>query len=110
MAILGREDYLNRVRNRFGETPNDDDLSFIEDMVDTYNDLDTRRAGTDSTEWERRYNELDSQWRKRYTDRFFTPVPDSATGEQAFLYDKSNDDVTVEDVGEAVPSIDDLFQ
>lgn len=70
MAVLGRDEFINRLHTYIGEDSSDEGISFLEDMTDTFEDLE-RRAG-DSTDWERRYNELDETWRKRYSHRFLT--------------------------------------
>lgn len=108
MAVLNREDFLNRVKNHFGETPNDEQLSVMEDIIDTYNDMESR-SGED--EWKRKYDELDASWRKRYRDRFFTPIPDSSNDEEAYLKDKSNEDVSIEmtEPEEKLKDYEDLF-
>ena len=45
MAVLTREDYRARVNARVGENASDEDLSFLEDMTDTYDSL----AGSEET-------------------------------------------------------------
>lgn len=108
MAVLNREDFLNRVKNHFGETPNDEQLAVMEDIIDTYNDREAR-SGED--EWKRKYGELDASWRKRYRDRFFTPIPDSDNDEQAYLRERSNEDLSIEmtDPEEELKDYEDLF-
>lgn len=73
MAILSNEDFLNRVKEHFGESPDDAGLAFMEDILDTYNDANTRAAaGTgDGEDWKAKYDALDASWRKRYTERFY---------------------------------------
>lgn len=70
MAILSRDDYFKKLHERMPSTTSDDDISFLEDMTDTYNDLENRANG-DSEDWERRYRELDNSWREKYKHRFF---------------------------------------
>lgn len=108
MAVLNREDFLNRVKNHFGETPNDEQLAVMEDIIDTYNDREAR-SGED--EWKRKYDELDASWRKRYRDRFFTPIPDSDNDEQDYLRERSNEDVSIEmaEPEEELKDYEDLF-
>lgn len=66
--VLGREDYLNRIRERIGESTADEDIAFLEDMTDTYEDMSSRLA--DETDWKQKYLDNDAEWRKRYIDRF----------------------------------------
>lgn len=69
MAYLSREELLARVKERIGEDLSDDAISFVEDITDTYDELYGKDA---STEWEEKYNNLDEEWRKRYTERFYS--------------------------------------
>ena len=66
--VLSRDDYLARVRERIGESTEDADIAFLEDMTDTYEDL--YKMTRDNVDWQTKYNELDASWRKRYIDRF----------------------------------------
>ena len=70
MAIKTTEELLASINERFGEDTDDDTLSFIEDITDTMNDLNSK-AG-DKTDWKTKYEENDASWRKKYKDRFFT--------------------------------------
>ena len=70
MAILNREEFFARLNERLGNDTSDESIKFLEDMTDTYNDLETR-ANNDAADWERKYHELDETWKKRYRHRFF---------------------------------------
>lgn len=70
MAVLSRDDFINRVHAYIGEDSSDDGISFLEDMTDTIEDYERRTA--DSDDWERRYRELDETWKRRYKHRFLT--------------------------------------
>lgn len=69
MAIRSREELLTTINERFAGDTSDEVLALIEDVTDTLTDYD-RRIG-DSTDWESKYNQLDSEWRERYKARFF---------------------------------------
>lgn len=71
MAVLTKEEFFNRLHEMVGTDSSDDAISFIEDMSDTYTDMERRLEG-DGVDWERRYKELDDAWRERYRHRFFT--------------------------------------
>lgn len=70
MATLDREMFFERIKERLGEDKSDEALSFLEDVTDTYNDLERRAAG-DGEDWKGKYEALDGEWRKRYRERFF---------------------------------------
>ena len=100
MAVLTRDEYFARLQSRLAEDTSDDGISFLEDMTDTYNDLESRANG-DGVDWERKYRELDESWKKRYRHRFFsggdTGTPNSVTiVDETKEYDP--DEVKVEDL------------
>lgn len=71
MAVLARDDFFSRLQERVGTATSDEDISFIEDMTDTFNDLENRANG-DGVDWEQRYHELDESWKQKYKHRFFS--------------------------------------
>lgn len=70
MAVLKKDELMEKLRIIIGEQLSDEAVSFIEDITDTINDYEGREH-VGEEEWKRRYNELDKGWRKRYRDRFF---------------------------------------
>ena len=66
MAVLNKEEFM-----RIGEDTSDEAMTFVEDMTDTFNDLETRSSGNNDEQWKQKYDELDKSWRKKYRDRFF---------------------------------------
>lgn len=75
MAVKTREEILAEIRARVGEQNDDETISFIEDITDTFSDLETRANG-DGTDWKTKYEENDANWRKKYTERFYSSNPD----------------------------------
>ena len=74
MSVRSREEILESLRTRFGESTDDDSIAFIEDITDTLTDLETRANG-DGTDWKEKYETNDAEWRKKYTERFFNGEP-----------------------------------
>lgn len=74
MAVLNRDDYFARLHSRLAEDTSEDGIAFLEDMTDTYEDLE-KRANGDGIDWEARYRDLDESWKKRYRHRFFSGGP-----------------------------------
>lgn len=72
MAILNREDFMAAVHGRIGTASDDESIAFVENMTDTFNEMERRANDNSSGDWERKYHELDESWRKRYTHRFLT--------------------------------------
>lgn len=71
MAILNRDDFFSRIQAVIGSDTSDNAMAFVEDMTDTYNDMESR-ATESGDDWEKRYHELDESWKKKYKHRFFS--------------------------------------
>lgn len=70
MAILNRDDYVKSVHGWIDGNTSEEAIKFAEDMLDTYNDLESRKNDS-GEDWEKKYHELDEQWRTKYVHRFF---------------------------------------
>ena len=68
MAIVSKEDLLSRLTAIIGEDQNDDAITLVEDMTDTFNDFDSKTK--DGTNWKQKYEDNDKAWRQKYIDRF----------------------------------------
>lgn len=99
MAILTKDEFFAHVNEMVGSDTSDTALQFLEDMTDTYADLETRGAG-DGIDWEQKYRENDQMWKDKYRHRFFSgggamPSDDStAEGDEAV----TPDNIKVEDL------------
>ena len=69
MPVLDKEKFFNRLHERVGNDTYDEAISFLEDMTDTYNDLESKRNG-DGEDWKKKYQENDAAWRAKYRHRF----------------------------------------
>lgn len=69
--VLNKEDFMKRLQEHIGEDTSDGAMSFIEDMTDTFNDMETRSSGNNNEQWQKKYDELDKTWREKYKARFF---------------------------------------
>ena len=72
MAVLSQEEFFNRLHERIGDDTTDESIAFMEDMTDTYNDLTNRINANNSVDWEKKYNEMNEAWKKKYKHRFLT--------------------------------------
>lgn len=75
MAVKTREEILESFKTRLGENPDNESISFLEDVTDTLDDFEKRAKG-DGTDWKSKYEENDANWRKKYTERFFSDEPE----------------------------------
>lgn len=69
MAVRTTEEILESIKTRVGDSTEDADLEFLEDVTDTLSNL---KSKTESQEdWKTKYEENDKRWREKYRDRFF---------------------------------------
>lgn len=66
MAVRTTQEIIDALKESFGESPDDKQLAMLEDVSDTFSDLNEKC----SEDWKTKYEENDKAWRKRYTDRF----------------------------------------
>lgn len=73
MAKLTQSEFMNKVKAIIGDRTDDEAISFLEDCKDTLEG--------DKDDWKSKYDEavrakedLDKQWREKYTNTFFSPV------------------------------------
>lgn len=74
MAVKTREDILTAIKAKLGEQTDDDTIALLEDVTDTFTDLEEKAKG-DGADWKKKYEETDEAWRKKYTERFYSPEP-----------------------------------
>lgn len=67
--IRSKTELMEQIRTRLGEDTGDDALTFLEDVSDTLDDLESK--ATDPEDWHQKYTDLDAEWRQRYRDRFY---------------------------------------
>lgn len=68
MSVLKKEELMEKLKAIIGEKTDDETLSFIEDVNDTFDD----KSGTqDGEDWQKKYEDNDKMWREKYRDRFF---------------------------------------
>lgn len=70
MAVRTIDEILESVKTRVGDSTEDVDIEFIEDVSDTLNDLKTKASGQE--DWKAKYEENDKTWREKYKERFFS--------------------------------------
>lgn len=100
MAKLTREQMIEKVRTFVGERTDDDALSLIEDVNDSfvesensalmerYNELNTKH-----TELQQKYDNLDKTWRDKYKARFYENVETKDDKEEI-----SGDTISIDDL------------
>ena len=105
MAVLSKEDFFARIKDRIGDSVESEDISFIEDMTDTYSDL----ASQIKEDYKGKYDELKAtydrdmaDWARKYRERFFSPADTGSDDTDVVIEDEGDEDVSPE-------KFDDLF-
>lgn len=73
--VRTKDEILESYKARLGEEPDDESISFLEDITDTLSDYESKLGDTE--DWKSKYEENDKEWRKKYTDRFFSAEPEN---------------------------------
>lgn len=63
MAILSKDELIEKVRKYVGDRTDDETIEIIEDISDSID-------SSDDDEWKQKYEENDKMWRERYISRF----------------------------------------
>ena len=95
MAVLNRDDFMSAIKKVVGENPTDELVTFVENMTDTYTDLENKTK--DTTDWKAKYEENDKQWKKKYVDRFFNGPADDGKKDETHSTKETLKDVENEE-------------
>ena len=93
MAVRTTDEILDSIKTRVGDSTEDADLEFLEDVTDTLSDLRCKSEGQE--DWKAKYEENDKQWREKYRDRFF---------------EKKEEQEEIKEEPEAPKTFEDLFK
>lgn len=74
MSIKTRDELLGAFNGIIGEDTSDEALALIEDITDTFNDLNDKVQT--SGDWQAKYEQNDSEWREKYKARFLSSGDD----------------------------------
>lgn len=75
MAVVKKEEYLEALKKKIGDSTEDSDLKLLEDFTDTYDEMFSQLNSDDNVNWKEKYEQNDKEWREKYRERFFdTPI------------------------------------
>ena len=77
MAVRTRDEIMTQLQTLIGEDTSDETLAFIEDISDTLGNDNSQTIA----DLQRKNEELDASWRKKYRDAFFSGKPDESFDE-----------------------------
>lgn len=101
MAILSKDQFLEKVNGVLGTRVDDEAIGFLEDMADTYNELESKLKGN-GDDWEQKYKENDKAWQQKYRRRFMS-------GGGSTVIENIEEDQETEVTAETI-TIDDIFK
>lgn len=68
MAVKNKDEIIQAISDKLNNDTSDDALQLLEDVTDTFNDMDSRL--NDTEDWKTKYEENDKEWREKYKSRF----------------------------------------
>lgn len=71
MPVLDKKALFDKLHTFIGDDTSEEAISFMEDVTDTYNDMETR-ATSDGEYWKKKYEDNDAAWKVKYRHRFFS--------------------------------------
>lgn len=100
MAVLSKEEYMEALKKKIGDSTEDDDLKLLEDFTDTYNDMFSQLNSSDNTNWKEKYEQNDKEWREKYRARFFdTPADEPGSSRKHNEDDEDRaEEITISDL------------
>lgn len=92
-----KKELMEILKKLIGDNNSDEYISYVEDFNDSIDD--------ENISWKEKYDELDRNWRERYTARFFS----GDDGEKdTFVEDKTEPDSVFDERNDI--TIDDIFK
>ena len=98
---------MEQVKGIVGENTDDTTLKFLEDLSDTFNDLETKAQG-DGEDWKAKFEQNDKEWRERYQQTFFSGTKPPQGGEPQNDLTNPNEEPPVEEPNKP-QKFEDLF-
>lgn len=98
MSVLSRDELLEKTRTLLGERTDDEAITFIEDVTDTYDSISDAKSGYTEEEVTAKVNEVEEKWRKKYRDRFFGTGEDDDDDDEPDGGNTDTEEVTIDDL------------
>lgn len=100
MSVLSKDELLEKIRSLLGERTDDEAITFIEDVTDTYDSISDAKSGYTEDEVTAKVNEVEEKWRKKYRDRFFGSGGDDDDDDEPDGGNTNTEEVTIDDLFE----------
>ena len=94
--LLTKEEFFNRINEYTKDRTDDDTISFIEDVTDTYNSMETDVNGNTAEAVAEAVAEVENKWREKYKARFFEAKGDGEKEEEKD--EKGTEEIKIDDL------------
>ena len=95
MAVLKKEEFIEKISKIIGDENSDENLGLLEDITDTFDSF------SNNENWKEKYENNDKEWREKYRKRFETPSEKK---------DEESEEETGEKEEKEKTTFDDLFK
>lgn len=103
-----KNELISQVKSIVGDNNSDEVIALFEDIADTFDGTENDSVSelqSKITDLENKVKEVDSNWRKKYTDRFSNPSPENKPDDPVIdSASSSKEDTPVKE------TFDDLFE
>ena len=83
MAVKTKEELISSVTTIFGESLDDDRISFLDDLADSFDNVSANSNADEIEKLKKEKEELDESWRRRYVERFTSaPIEETKKKEE----------------------------
>lgn len=94
--VRSKDEILEYLKGKMGDEPDDESIAFLEDVTDTISDYEAKVADTE--DWKSKYETNDKEWRKKYTERFFSNEPEDTPDPDPADPDEKHEPMSFEDL------------
>lgn len=101
---LNREEFMSAISAIVGERTDDEAISFVENMTDTYDGFDNSEKDKTIEELKKSLVHTEQAWRKKYRDRFYSGTDEEENPSNQPLEEDKDEMIEAEEI-----TIDDLF-
>lgn len=101
---LNREEFMSAISAIVGERTDDEAISFVENMSDTYDAFGDSEKDKKIEELKKRLEDTEQAWRNKYRNRFYGGTDEEENPSNQSLEEDKDDMIEAEEI-----TIDDLF-
>lgn len=101
---LNREDFMSAISAIVGDRTDDEAISFVENMTDTFDAFGDSEKDKTIADLRKSLEDTEQSWRKKYRDRFYSGTDEEENPSNQTLEEDKDEMIEAEEI-----TIDDLF-